>query len=294
MTETTSQIKLRVVEEVHRATPTDYSGLLTYTALPNRNIPMERLDPFLFLNHHGVQKYGPNNEGLPFGPHPHKGFETVTFIVEGELIHKDNTGFESNIKEGGVQWMTAGRGIIHSEQSSEEFKRNGGTVDILQLWVNLPSQLKLSLPNYVGLQKDQVPALSLDSGKVTIHPASGAWEDVKAPIQSLSDVNLATLDFKEGGAWDVSIPNDHAVLFYVIKGQVSVNGEQADAHDLVVFGEGEQINIHATSNSFILFGHALPTHEPIVAHGPFVMNTMAEINQAFVDYQKGKFGVWKG
>ena len=293
MTDPTTRINLKAVETIHQASQTDYSGLLTYTALPNRNIPMERLDPFLFLNHHGVQQYGPGNEGLPFGPHPHKGFETVTFIVEGELIHKDNTGFESNIKAGGVQWMTAGRGIIHSEQSSQEFKRNGGTVDILQLWVNLPSRLKFSAPNYIGLQKDQVPELSLDGGKVILHPASGTWEGVKAPIQSLSDVNLTTVDFKQGSEWSLSIPGDHAVLFYVIKGSLTVNGERADAHDLVVFGEGEGINVQATSDALILFGHAAPTHEPIVAHGPFVMNTRAEINQAFVDYQQGKFGVWK-
>lgn len=293
MADPTTQINVKAVETIHQASQTDYSGLLTYTALPNRNIPMERLDPFLFLNHHGVQHFKPNNEGLPFGPHPHKGFETVTFIVEGELIHKDNTGFESNIKEGGVQWMTAGRGIMHSEQSSEEFKRNGGTVDILQLWVNLPSRLKLSPPHYIGLQKDQVASLPLDDGKVTLHPSSGIWEGVKAPIQSLSDVHLATVEFKEGGKWVVNIPNDDAVLFYVIKGQVLVNGERAGIHDLVVFGEGEQISVQATSDALILFGHAAPTHEPIVAHGPFVMNTRAEINQAFVDYQQGKFGVWK-
>lgn len=292
MTEYTMQVVPKAVEAIYQVAPTDYHGLLTYTALPNRNIPMERLDPFLFLNHHGVQHFKPNNAGLPFGPHPHKGFETVTFIVEGDLIHKDSTGYESNIKAGGVQWMTAGRGIIHSEQSSEEFKKDGGRVDILQLWVNLPSKLKNTPPSYIGLQKEQIPELSLDGGKVVLHPAAGSWEGEKAPIQSLSDVHLATVDFKEGGQLVTSVPKDHSVLFYAIKGTVSVNGARAEAHNLVAFGKGEQINVQAISDALILFGHAAPTHEPIVAHGPFVMNTREEINKAFLEYQQGKFGIW--
>ncbi|TCJ14425.1 pirin family protein [Flaviaesturariibacter flavus] len=282
----------KVVEAVYPVNPVDYHGLITYTALPASKLPMERLDPFIFLNHHGVQRFGPNNKGLPFGPHPHKGFETVTFIVEGDLVHKDSTGFESNIKAGGVQWMTAGRGIIHSEQSSAEFMRNGGNVDILQLWVNLPARLKSSAPNYIGLQKDQVPDLTLDNGSVTIHLVSGLWEDRKAPILSLSDVHLATVGFKEGGTVDIPVPGDHSVLFYVIKGNVTVNGASAAAHNLVVFGAGEQINVEATSDALILFGHAAPTNEPIVARGPFVMNTQAEIDQAYQDFQQGKFGGW--
>lgn len=293
MTEHTTQIHPKAVERIYQVAPTDYHGLLTYTALPLRNLPMEELDPFLFLNHHGVQHFGPNNAGLPFGPHPHKGFETVTFIVEGELVHKDSTGYESNIKAGGVQWMTAGRGIIHSEQSSDAFKKSGGNIDILQLWVNLPARLKSTAPNYVGLQKDQVPALSLDGGNVVVRPVSGTWEGVEAPIQSLSDVHLATLDFKKGGQLAVSVPPTHSVLFYVIKGTVVVNGESAEAHNLVVFAEGEQINVQATSDALILFGHAAPTGDPIVAHGPFVMNTREEINAAFLEYQQGKFGIWK-
>ena len=293
MTTHTTQIAPKAVERIYQVAPADYHGLLTYTALPNRNQPMETLDPFLFLNHHGVQRFEPGNAGLPFGPHPHKGFETVTFIVEGELVHKDSTGYESNIRAGGIQWMTAGRGIIHSEQSSEAFKKEGGNIDILQLWVNLPARLKTTPPAYIGLQKDQVPALSLDNGRVTLHPASGSWEGMKAPIQSLSDVHLSTVDFKKDGQWALSVPSDHSVLFYVIKGTVSVNGEKAEAHNLVVFGDGEQINVRAHGEAMILVGHAAPTHEPIVAHGPFVMNTQAEISQAFLDYQQGKFGAWK-
>jgi redox-sensitive bicupin YhaK (pirin superfamily) len=262
--------------------------------MPTRNIPIETLEPFIFLNHHGHQVYTPNNAGLPFGPHPHKGFETVTFIVEGDLVHKDSTGYTSNIKAGGIQWMTAGSGIIHSELSSDEFKKNGGGIEMLQLWLNLPAQFKNAAPNYIGLQKDQVPTLTLQNGKVEVNLVSGAWEQTKAPIQSLADVHLSTIKLNEGAQLDVTIAAERTVLFYVIKGNIQVNNETAETHDLVEFNkEGDMITIQAQENTLLLLGHALPNNEPIVAHGPFVMNTQEEIRQAFVEYQQGKLGVWQ-
>src|SRR5687768_9690885 len=131
---------LRTLKAIHKAEYDPIGGLVTYRAMPTRNFPMNRLDPFIFLNHHGRQVYPPGNPGLPFGPHPHRGFETVTFILEGELTHKDSSGAESVIREGGVQWMTAGSGLIHAEISSEVFKQKGGPLEILQLWVNLPAK----------------------------------------------------------------------------------------------------------------------------------------------------------
>ncbi|ANE51330.1 pirin family protein [Flavisolibacter tropicus] len=283
----------KTINAIYRAGYSDYEGLDTYRAFPTRNVPIEALDPFLFLNHHGHQVYKPNNAGLPFGPHPHKGFETVTFIVEGDLIHKDSTGFTSNIKAGGIQWMTAGRGIIHSEQSSDEFKASGGALEILQLWVNLPAKHKNAPPKYIGLQKDEVPAIKLNNDAV-VHLASGSWGEVQAPIQSIADVHLSTIELKEGAQVDVTIPAERSVLFYVIKGAVTVNGETAETHDLVEFNkEGENIQIQAAADTLLLLGHAQPNHEPIVAHGPFVMNTQEEIRQAFVAYQQGQFGTWQ-
>src|SRR6478672_5660430 len=177
---------MKKVNGVSGSSFTDFNGLDTYRVMPTRKVPMERMDPFIFMNHHGPQDYVPDNNGLPFGPHPHKGFETVTFILQGDLVHKDNTGYTSNIKAGGIQWMTAGRGIMHSETSSEEFKRTGGHVEILQLWLNLPSRLKLSPPAYVGLQRDQIPEITSDNGEAKAQVVSGTWQETKAPIQSIS------------------------------------------------------------------------------------------------------------
>src|ERR1700692_3099449 len=137
----------RTVKKVFAAVRDDIADLVTYRALPTSQVDM--IDPFLFLNHHGPQVYPPHNHGLPFGPHPHRGFETVTFILEGELTHRDTAGHESIILEGGVQWMTAGSRLVHAEVSSSEFKRNGGPLELLQLWVNLPARLKMTTPRYV-------------------------------------------------------------------------------------------------------------------------------------------------
>jgi len=141
---------MRTVIQKHRAVNAPIADLTTFRAIPTPSV--EYLDPFLFLNHHGPQTYRPNNRGLPFGPHPHRGFETVTFILEGDILHKDSSGHESVIKAGGIQWMTAGSGLIHAEVSSGEFKKTGGPLAILQLCGNLPAKYKMTAPRYLGLQ----------------------------------------------------------------------------------------------------------------------------------------------
>ncbi len=215
----------RTVRALHPAARDDIADLQTRRPLPGPGIEM--LDPFLFLNHHGPQVYPPHNGGLPFGPHPHRGFETVTFILEGDLLHRDSGGHESVIRAGGVQWMTAGRGLVHAELSSPEFMREGGPLEILQLWVNLPASLKMTQPRYTGLQKEQIPAIS--QGGSTVNLIAGRFEGRSGPLRPLT-------------------------------------------------------------SSFLLFGHGQPLREPVVAHGPFVMNTQQEILQAIRDYKAGRFG----
>ncbi|HSO06022.1 MAG TPA: pirin family protein, partial [Pelomicrobium sp.] len=152
----------RTLRRLHPAHRDDIGDLVTRRPLPGPGLA--QIDPFLFLNHHGPQTYAPGNVGLPFGPHPHRGFETVTFILAGELAHRDSAGHESVIAAGGTQWMTAGRGIVHAELSPETFKRRGGALEILQLWVNLPARLKFTAPRYVGLQRDAIPAVASADG----------------------------------------------------------------------------------------------------------------------------------
>jgi redox-sensitive bicupin YhaK (pirin superfamily) len=251
---------------------------------------LDQVDPFLFLNHHGPQVYPPHNRGLPFGPHPHRGFETVTFILDGLLAHRDSAGHESIIGPGGVQWMTAGRGIVHAEVSPREFMERGGPLEILQLWVNLPPALKMTAPRYIGLQRDQIPVVDKGDG-VRVHLVSGTYGGVTGPVESLTDVSLCTVEMKAGARLHVDGLLDRNVFLYVVRGVIQGVPETVSAMHLAEFdAEGDELDILADRDSVLLLGHAFPIREPVVAHGPFVMNTRAEIQQAIVDYQAGRFG----
>jgi len=190
--------------------------------------------------------------------------------------------------------MTAGKGLIHAEVSSKTFMEKGGDLEILQLWVNLPSKYKMTEPAYKGLQKNDIPTFELDEGKVTLTLVSGTWNGMKGAFQTLTDITLGTLAIRKGGVYQTSISPDRNIFFYVVKGTVKVNGQEASMHDLVEFNaEGKLLQIEALENSFLLLGHAVPFNEPILAQGPFVMNTIEEIHQAYDDYNKGLFGIWK-
>ena len=233
-------MQARKVKRLHPSYRDDIGDLVTRRAIPGPGL--DHLDPFLFLNHHGPQVYPPDNRGLPFGPHPHRGFETVTFILEGELSHLDSGGHESIIHPGGIQWMTAGSGLVHAELSPESFKRTGGPLEILQLWINLPARLML--------------------------------------------VELAP-----GGRVDLAVDPGRTIFLYIVRGQAEVAGTEAEEWSLVELEqEGDGVSLSSTDGALILFGHAAPFGEPIVSHGPFVMNSREEIVQAVQDYQAGRFG----
>ncbi|MFN3838371.1 MAG: pirin family protein [Brevundimonas sp.] len=279
--------KPRTVLRLHPAHRDDIGDLTTRRPVPGPGL--DQVDPFLFLNHHGPQTYAPGNNGLPFGPHPHRGFETVTFILDGELAHNDSGGGESIIKAGGIQWMTAGSGLIHAELSPAAFKRDGGPMEILQLWVNLPSRLKMTKPDYVGLQAPDIPTFTTEAG-VTVEPVSGEWLGVKAPIQSLIDIHLAVVRLPAGAAFQTPVSPGRNVFFYGIKGRVSVAGTTVPEWHLAALSDGDAVEITAETDAVVLLGHAEPIGEPVFSHGPFVMNTRDEIIQAIQDYQSGKFG----
>lgn len=284
----------RTVRALHPALRDDIGDLMTRRPLPGPGL--DQVDPFLFLNHHGPQLYPPGNRGLPFGPHPHRGFETVTFILEGELAHLDSGGHESVIRAGGVQWMTAGRGLVHAEVSPEAFKRQGGPLEILQLWVNLPARHKMTAPAYVGLQHADIPALRADEGRVTVDLIAGAWDGTEGPVRPLAGVFMSVLRFGAGGRLSAPVAAGRNVFLYIVRGSLEVAGVRADAFNLVTLGDdGDRVELHAAGGEALaLFGHAEPFDEPVVAHGPFVMNTREEIVEAIRDYQAGRFGGLSG
>lgn len=272
---------------VHAAYREDIGDLVTRRPLPGPALP--DLDPFLFLNHHGPQTYPPNNRGLPFGPHPHRGFETVTFILDGSLAHHDSGGSSSVIGAGGVQWMTAGRGLIHAEISPDSFLRSGGPMEILQLWVNLPARLKMVAPAYAGLQASQIPVVERDGVRVQI--ISGVWAGTAGPIRSHTGVFMSVAHFDEDAVLDVGGLSGRTVFLYVVSGEIEVEGvPAAQAHLVQCSHDGDTLKMRASTSSRILLGHAEPIGEPIVSHGPFVMNTAEEIEQAIIDYRAGLFG----
>lgn len=274
---------------VHDAVYDPIADLATWRAMPTHSI--RHLDPFLFLNHHGPQHYAPNNRGLPFGPHPHRGFETLTFVLQGDITHKDSATGESVITTGGIQWMTAGSGLIHAEVSSDEFKKEGGMEEVIQLWLNLPARYKMVEPNYIGLQKEAIPTVSLGDGNGTMYLVSGEYDSHKGPVPSLTELFTSTIELQSGGTFSDTLPEGSQVLFYVISGAVAVNGTEAHTHQLVEMSTaGTKLSVRASEDSHLIYCYGMPFNEPIVAHGPFVMNTEAEIRQAIMDYQSGKMG----
>jgi redox-sensitive bicupin YhaK (pirin superfamily) len=278
----------RTLYRTHAATRDDIRDLVTRRPVPGPGL--DQLDPFLFLNHHGPQTYAPGNHGLPFGPHPHRGFETVTFILDGSLAHSDSGGHESIIEAGGVQWMTAGSGLIHAELSPEAFKRDGGPMEILQLWLNLPGRLKMTAPRYTGLQQDVIPSADLDGARLNL--ISGTFAGLTGPIASLTGVFMATASIAGGGRIELPAPKGRQVFLYVVRGQVRIAGAEVDRWHLAELNDdGDTVTVEGVSDSLILYGHADPISEPVVAHGPFVMNTQQEIVDAVRDYQAGRFNV---
>lgn len=282
---------MRTIKRIHKAEYRPIADLVTYSPLPSRSL--QQIDPFIFLNHHGFQAYPERNQGLPFGPHPHRGMETVTFILEGDIMHKDSSGHESVIGPGGVQYMTAGRGLIHAEVSSSEFKRKGGDLEILQLWLNLPAAKKMIQPNYVGLQKEEIPVFELDRGKIKVQQLFGEWKGVKGAFEETFPLTMSTIYLEKGGKFEKDIPMQENIFFYIVRGELKVHGEEILFRNLVEFtNNGEKIEVEALEDAILILGHARPFNEPMVAQGPFVMNTQQQIYEAYQDYQAGKFGTW--
>lgn len=273
---------------VRQARRDDVADLVTHMAISAT--PVEMIDPFLVLAHHGPQTFPPNNGGLPFTAHPHRGFETVTFILDSELVHRDSDGHESAIGPGGIQWMTAGAGVVHSETSPRSFLESGGRVEILQLWLNLPRRLKMVRPSYTGLNASEVPEVRLPDGG-TLSLASGSLGGTSGPITSLTDTFMSILRFDSPGEAALPAPSGRSVLFYVVHGMVEVDGQNLPDRSLGIFETtGDLIRVRVPKGALVLYGHAEPLNEPVVVRGPFVMNTAAEIDDAYKDFRAGRIG----
>ncbi len=253
----------------------------------------EDMDPFLLLHHHGPHEFQPYNQGLPFGPHPHRGFETLTLIYEGSIEHADSQGFKSVINPGGVQWMTAGRGIVHSENIPAGMREYGGKMEIIQLWMNLPAKLKMTSPHYQGIQNSEIKKVLSNDKFVETAVVSGEFRNSKGAAHSITGLTILNSKAEKNGTEVYEIPESKNVLFYVLNGELTVNGKTAIDHQTVVFDQHSAglIEIKANTNSRFVLALGEILNEAVVAQGPFVMNSTTEILQAMRDYQMGKMGI---
>lgn len=280
-------MKIRSVFSVRKAHAERIGDLETRNPLDG---PDPAFDPFLILGHHGPQLFPPNNTGMPFRDHPHRGFETVTFVLEGCMLHTDSSGQRRLMEKGGVQWMTAGAGIVHNEQVPPEFMKQGGLLEIVQLWVNLPARLKTASPAYVGVPASAMTTVMLDDGRGTLRLVSGKHDQVAGPIEPLTDVFMSHVTLDAGAHVHLPAPQGRTVLLYVMHGDIEAAEHAASGGDLVRWtDDGDVLEIVAASDTSFLFAHADPIGEPVATGGPFVMNTQAEVAQAFRDYREGAF-----
>jgi len=250
------------------------------------------LSPFLLLDYAAPYQFPPGNEKRGVGGHPHKGFETVTIAYQGEVQHRDSSGGGGKIGAGDVQWMTAGNGIVHEEFHSQDFTRKGGTFQMAQLWVNLRAKDKSAKAGYQTLLKAQIPNITLPQEAGTVRVIAGDYNGRKGAAKTFSPINLWDVNLRAGKSADLPLPDGHTTTFLVLSGEVQVDGERdAGEGDLAIFARaGDGITVKAKTDAKLLVMGGEPFDEPVVGHGPFVMNSRAEIQQAFEDYQLGRMG----
>lgn len=249
------------------------------------------LSPFLLLDYAAPYEFAPGEGRRGVSAHPHKGFETVTLAYQGELEHRDSSGGGGRIGPGDVQWMTAGRGIIHEEFHSAEFTRRGGTFQMVQLWVNLPARHKAAEPAYQTLHHQQIPVVPLPGGAGTLRVIAGDFGGRPGPARTFTPVSLWDAHLESGKSADLPIPDGHTAAFLVLQGEVETHQQTAGEGDLAIFSrQGGAIALSSAAGAHLLILAGQPLNEPVVGHGPFVMNSRAEIQQAFEEFQSGKMG----
>jgi quercetin 2,3-dioxygenase len=252
----------------------------------------ERFSPFLLLDYAGPARFEPTTRRRGVGSHPHRGFETVSIVFQGEVSHRDSAGGGGTIGPGDVQWMTAASGLVHEEFHGERFAREGGAFQMVQLWVNLPARDKMAPPAYQGITAAQTPTVDLPDEAGTARLIAGEFMGAQAPARTFTPMQVWDLRLKAGSRVTLPAPEGHTTVPLVLSGRVrAASGEEAtDAEMLVFTREGEGVMLEALTDAQLLWLSGEPIDEPIVGYGPFVMNTEAEIHQAFADFQGGRMG----
>jgi len=277
-----------ITQLIHATPQLEGEGMVVTRPFPTARL--DHLDPFLLLDRMGPVTHAPGEaKGAP--DHPHRGFETVTYVLEGAIEHEDSQGNRGRIGPGDVQWMTAGSGVIHSELPSEELRRDGGRMHGFQLWVNLPRRDKMMSPRYQELRAAEIPSATSDDGKVSVTVIAGDSLGTKATIDTHTPIIYLHVRLQPGARFTQAVPETYNAFAFVISGEAAFGDRVARENDAVLFEQdGDSIAIASEQGAELLLIAGVPLHEPVARYGPFVMNTVGEIRQAMLDYQSGRFG----
>jgi redox-sensitive bicupin YhaK (pirin superfamily) len=288
-------MSIKAIEAVYPPGPAHFvgDGFRVHNFIPSRHgLDMQRMTPFIMMDYGAKFHFPPSDAPRGVGVHPHRGFETVTIAYKGRVAHHDSAGGGGIIGEGDVQWMTAASGVLHKEYHEESFSQTGGDFQMVQLWVNLPSKDKMSAPKYQAIENTSIPKVLVDNGYVEV--IAGTFNGLAGIASTFTPIHLFNAHLQAGGKTVFSFPANYNTCLIVVEGEIKVNDsdEWVNQDHFVLFeNEGENFQIEANEKSIVLILSGEPIHEPIAAHGPFVMNTRQEIMQAFHDFEAGKFGV---
>ena len=254
-----------------------------------------RISPFLLLDHAGPVNFPANfpasSEKYGVGAHPHRGFETVTIVYEGEVSHRDTSGARGTIGPDEVQWMTAASGLLHEEFHSDAFAQRGGKLEMVQLWVNLPARHKMDAPRYQSLTRQSIPSIALPNQAGVLRVIAGDYEGHAGAAITHTPINVWDVRLQAQSSVDLALPEGHTLLVMVVRGMVSINGQSAyNGQWLHLSRDGTSLSIDASTNAVLLVLSGEPINEPIAGQGPFVMNTREELSQAYGDFYAGRFG----
>lgn len=253
----------------------------------------EQYSPFLLMDYAEPTLFKPVTNARGVGTHPHRGFETVTIAYQGEVSHHDSTGHAGTIAEGDVQWMTAASGILHKEYHSEKMTKEGGMLEVVQLWVNLPSAYKMVQPRYQALKAQDIPHVQLPNAQGYVRVIAGDYANTSGVAMTYSPVNLWDVRLNHAGTSHYAIPEGHNAMLFVVKGAIHLNNSDiVRQHEIVILDtHGDTLTLVSMGDAIVLILTGEPINEPVVGQGPFVMNTQQELLQAFDDYDNGKFGM---
>ena len=286
--------KYREIEEVLNPTssPMVGDGFKVVNYLPGGENFGDRMNPFILMDFNPQFNFSPTDKPRGVGIHPHRGFETVTVAYKGSVAHNDSTGNSGVINPGDVQWMTAASGILHKEYHEKEFAKKGGFFEMVQIWVNLPKKYKMTSPKYQAVLHEQKGNVPLENGKGNIFVIAGEYNGVKGAAKTFSPIEMYDIRLDENGEAELNLPASFNTGLLVVEGEIFINeNTKAAAHQYVQFKNEEgNIEIKATKKSVLLLLSGEPINEPIAAYGPFVMNTIEEIQEAVDDFNNGKFG----